>query len=68
MLVRLTGRGRGAVQEIWGPIADDARAELARFSVAELGLIETFLRRALHNQARHAGRLRAGGEEPGRIG
>ncbi|TKK83781.1 MarR family transcriptional regulator [Herbidospora galbida] len=58
VLVRLTAPGRSAVQEIWGPIADDARAELLRFSVTELELIETFLRRALDNQARHADRLR----------
>ncbi|MEU8382961.1 MarR family transcriptional regulator [Streptosporangium sp. NPDC048865] len=58
VLVHLTGRGREAVQEIWGPIAADARAELLRFDVAELELVETFLRRALHNQVRHADRLR----------
>ncbi|MGC5012649.1 hypothetical protein ACLQ2R_17950 [Streptosporangium sp. DT93] len=63
VLVHLTERGRGGVQEIWGPIADDARAEFLRFGVAELELIETFLRHALRNQARHADRLRgeAGG-------
>ncbi|WP_062431481.1 MarR family winged helix-turn-helix transcriptional regulator [Herbidospora daliensis] len=58
--VHLTGKGRADVQEIWGPIADDARAELLRFTVGELELIETFLRRALANQTRHAERLRGG--------
>jgi Transcriptional regulators len=62
VLVHLTGKARAAIQEIWGPIAADARAELLRFSVADLDLIETFLRRALHNQARHADRLREGTE------
>ncbi|MGI5489378.1 MarR family winged helix-turn-helix transcriptional regulator [Microtetraspora malaysiensis] len=62
VLVHLTEQGRSAVQEIWGPIAAEAQADLLRFSVAELELIETFLRRALHNQARHADRLREGTE------
>ncbi|WP_062351041.1 MarR family winged helix-turn-helix transcriptional regulator [Herbidospora yilanensis] len=58
VVVHLTGQGREAIQEIWGPIADDARAELLQFSLTELELIESFLRRALDNQARHADRLR----------
>ncbi|MFC4062874.1 MarR family winged helix-turn-helix transcriptional regulator [Planomonospora corallina] len=58
VLVHLAEQGRRAVQEIWGPIADDAQAELLRFSLTELELIEIFLRRALDNQARHADRLR----------
>jgi DNA-binding MarR family transcriptional regulator len=64
VLVHLTERGRRAVQEIWGPIAADAQAELLQFSVAELELIETFLRRALHNQAHHADRLREESASP----
>ncbi|MBB4700042.1 MarR family winged helix-turn-helix transcriptional regulator [Sphaerisporangium siamense] len=63
VLVHLTEQGRTAVEEIWGPIAAEAQTELLRFSVAELELIETFLRRALHNQARHADRLRKGSDE-----
>ncbi|WP_285775687.1 MarR family transcriptional regulator [Microtetraspora sp. NBRC 13810] len=62
VLVHLTEHGRRAVQEIWGPIAADAQAELLQFSATELDLIETFLHRALHNQARHADRLRGGTE------
>jgi DNA-binding MarR family transcriptional regulator len=58
VLVHLTEPGERAVQEIWGPIAADAQAELLRFSAAELEVIEIFLGRALHNQARHADRLR----------
>ncbi|MFI7439644.1 MarR family winged helix-turn-helix transcriptional regulator [Nonomuraea indica] len=62
VLVRLSERGRRAVREIWGPIAADAQAELLRFTDTELDVIETFLRRALDNQARHAGRLRGATE------
>ncbi|WP_202637774.1 MarR family transcriptional regulator [Bailinhaonella thermotolerans] len=64
VLVHLSERGRRAVQEIWGPIATEAQAELLRFSAAELDLIETFLRRALDNQTRHAARLREPAEAP----
>ncbi|NAS25911.1 MarR family transcriptional regulator [Herbidospora sp. NEAU-GS84] len=60
--VRLTLRGAQDVREIWGPIAEDAQAELLRFSLAELEVVETFLSRALAIQARHADRLRGGAE------
>lgn len=59
VLVHLTDRAHGAAEEIWGPIVTDALAELRRFTVAELEAIETFLHRALDNQARHADRLRS---------
>ncbi|MEU0477918.1 MarR family transcriptional regulator [Streptosporangium sp. NPDC006013] len=64
VLVNLTEQGQRAVQEIWGPIATEAQTELLRFSTAELDTIETFLRRALHNQVRHADRLRRPAEPP----
>ncbi|MEV4545888.1 MarR family winged helix-turn-helix transcriptional regulator [Micromonospora echinaurantiaca] len=60
VLVHLTGQAERLSTEIWGPIVDDARAELRRFTGAELELVERFLRHALDNQIRHAGRLRGG--------
>jgi hypothetical protein len=64
--VHLTERADRAVEEIWGPIAADAMAELRGFTSDELRVIESFLRRALDNQTRHAERLRssAGGPHP----
>jgi DNA-binding MarR family transcriptional regulator len=59
VLVHLTDRAEQLSTEIWGPIVNDARAELRRFTLAELQLIEKFLRRALDNQKRHASRLRS---------
>lgn len=58
VLVHLTAAAERAVQQIWGPILTDAEAELRRYSIAELELIETFLRRALRNQTQHAESLR----------
>ena len=60
VLVYLTEQADKLGEEIWGPIVTDAQAELRRFTIAELELIEEFLRRALDNQARHAKRLRGG--------
>lgn len=62
VLVHLTERAEQISTEIWGPIVDDAQVELRQFTVAELELIERFLRYALDNQKRHASRLR--GESP----
>lgn len=59
VLVHLTERAEQLSAEIWGPIADDAQAELRRFTSGELELVERFLRYALDNQMRHAGRLRS---------
>ncbi|MER5621928.1 MarR family transcriptional regulator [Streptosporangium sp. NPDC002544] len=64
VLVNLTEQGQRAVREVWGPIVTEAQTELLRFSTAELDTIETFLRRALHNQVRHADRLRRPVEPP----
>ncbi|MFI6904433.1 MarR family winged helix-turn-helix transcriptional regulator [Nonomuraea sp. NPDC050394] len=58
VLVHLSERGRAAVEEVWGPISAEARAGLRRYTVAELEVVETFLRLALLNQTRHAERLR----------
>ncbi|MFI9551077.1 MarR family winged helix-turn-helix transcriptional regulator [Nonomuraea endophytica] len=58
VLVHLSERGRAAVEEVWGPIAAEAQAGLRRYTVAELEVVETFLRLALLNQTRHAERLR----------
>ncbi|MFD9949252.1 MarR family winged helix-turn-helix transcriptional regulator [Nonomuraea sp. NPDC059023] len=58
VLVHLSERGRAAVEEVWGPIAAEARAGLRRYTVAELEVVERFLRLALLNQTRHAERLR----------
>ncbi|MFE0153321.1 MarR family winged helix-turn-helix transcriptional regulator [Nonomuraea sp. NPDC059007] len=58
VLVHLSERGRAAVGEVWGPIAAEARAGLRRYTVAELEVVERFLRLALLNQTRHAERLR----------
>ncbi|MFI6391029.1 MarR family winged helix-turn-helix transcriptional regulator [Nonomuraea sp. NPDC050547] len=63
VLVHLSERGREAVEEVWGPIAAEARAGLRRYTVAELDVVETFLRLALLNQTRHAERLRGGDAE-----
>ncbi|MEV4896468.1 MarR family transcriptional regulator [Nonomuraea sp. NPDC055795] len=63
VLVHLSERGRAAVEEVWGPIAAEAQAGLRRYTVAELEVVETFLRLALLNQTRHAERLRRGNAE-----
>ncbi|GAA3837521.1 MarR family transcriptional regulator [Sphaerisporangium flaviroseum] len=60
VLVHLTERAEQLSTEIWGPIVDDAQAELRQFSLPELELIERFLSCALDNQKRHASRLRSG--------
>ncbi|WP_067812978.1 MarR family transcriptional regulator [Actinomadura kijaniata] len=59
VLVHLTDQAHAVSREIWGPIVTDALAELHRFTLAELDVIETFLHRALDNQTRHADRLRS---------
>ncbi|TDD34479.1 MarR family transcriptional regulator [Actinomadura sp. KC06] len=59
VLVHLTDQADLLSQEIWGPIVTDALAELRRFTIAELEVIETFLQRALDNQTHHAARLRS---------
>ncbi|MFI0369458.1 MarR family winged helix-turn-helix transcriptional regulator [Actinomadura sp. 1N219] len=59
VLVHLTDQADLLSQEIWGPIVTDALAELRRFTIAELEVIETFLQRALDNQTYHAARLRS---------
>lgn len=59
VLIYLTDQAHLAGQEVWGPIVTDALAELRRFTVAELEVIETFLHHALDNQIRHADRLRS---------
>ncbi|WP_043626641.1 MarR family winged helix-turn-helix transcriptional regulator [Nonomuraea candida] len=58
VLVHLTERAEQVSAEIWGPVLDDARVELGRFSLAELSVIERFLSLALKNQQDHADRLR----------
>ncbi|WP_248962119.1 MarR family winged helix-turn-helix transcriptional regulator [Sphaerisporangium perillae] len=60
ILVHLTERAEQLSMEIWGPIVNDAQAELRQFNLAELELIERFLSCALDNQKRHASRLRDG--------
>ena len=55
--VRLTEQAERLADEIWGPIVTDARAELSKFTVSELELIESFLQSARDNQTRHAKRL-----------
>jgi DNA-binding MarR family transcriptional regulator len=58
VLVYLTDRAEQLSMEIWGPIVNDAQAELRQFTLAEVDLIERFLSCALDNQKRHASRLR----------
>ncbi|WP_283136595.1 MarR family winged helix-turn-helix transcriptional regulator [Rhizohabitans arisaemae] len=58
VLVHLTDEAEQAVEEIWGPIVADAQAELERFGLAELEVVEAFLTRALGVQTRHTERLR----------
>jgi DNA-binding MarR family transcriptional regulator len=58
VLVHLTAKAEEAAREIWGPIVADAHAELNAFTLPELRVVAAFLRRALDNQVRHAGRLR----------
>ncbi|MQA96283.1 MAG: MarR family transcriptional regulator [Streptosporangiales bacterium] len=58
VLVHLTEQAEETVARLWGPIADDARAELRRLTSAELTVVRRFLSLALANQLRHAERLR----------
>jgi DNA-binding MarR family transcriptional regulator len=58
VLVHLTDEAERLSEQIWGPIAADAQAELAALTPTELGVIERFLGVALANQRRHADRLK----------
>jgi len=58
VLVELTPRAHHMIGEIWGPIADAGRAEVANYTSEQLMLILDFLRRYVELQLRHADRIR----------
>ena len=59
VLVELTELARERTWEIWGPMAESAAAELARYSDAELVFMRDFLRRGREILAEQTERVRA---------
>ncbi len=58
VLVQLTPKAQRLTAEIWGPIADEGREYLRRYSHRELEVILDFIRHGTELQLRHAARIR----------
>jgi len=63
-LVRLTPKVLGLIGEIFEPYAAEATADLDRYSVTELELLERFFGAGTRRHADHARRIRAQTREP----
>lgn len=59
VFVDVTARGREAISQIWGPLAEDGLVRARGFSSNELETILAFLRQYRQLQERHAERLSA---------
>jgi DNA-binding MarR family transcriptional regulator len=65
VLVELTAAARRAAGELWGPLGEEARAELERYSDEELAFIRDFHRRGRELNERQIARVQAAGQRPG---
>ncbi|MFI7004231.1 MarR family transcriptional regulator [Nocardia sp. NPDC050175] len=59
VLVRITPAAAAKAWEIYGPIAEEGAADVARYTADELGIVLDFLRRSRELQERHRGRIAA---------
>jgi DNA-binding MarR family transcriptional regulator len=60
ILVRPSELAWGEIEAIWGPIADEGAAELAKYTNQQLRFLLEFLREAIRVQENHSARLRKG--------
>ena len=56
--MEVTANALGLMNEIWGPIADVGKAQLAEYSAEQLAFLVDFLRRGRELQEREAARVR----------
>lgn len=56
--VEVTANGLGLMKEIWGPMADAGKAQLAEYNAEQLAFLVDFLRRGRELQEREAARVR----------
>ena len=57
--VELTNKALDAIREVWGPVEEEGRQILSRYTDDELTVILEFLQRSIDLQIRHTTRIRA---------